>query len=121
MMRTIGLATQLDLGEEEGRVEHESKMDLRLGVRMTGERLTQQSRQRGLEGGLGICLGVCGNFLNVQFLVDSLTLRAENKKIIKLFKKIKIKQIIYGNFSAAHTVYCPPPLELWNKRHTDGG
>lgn len=47
MMATIGLATQLDLGEEEGRGEHESKMDLRVGIRMTGERLMQQSRQRG--------------------------------------------------------------------------
>lgn len=103
-MGTIGLATQLDLGDEEGRGEHESKMDPRIGVRMTGERLMQLSRQSGLEEGLGICLGMCGNFLNVQFVVDSLTVRAEDKKI-KLLKN----QIIYGNFSAAHTVYFPPP------------
>lgn len=64
-------------------------MDPGFGVRMTGERLMQQSRQRGLEEGLAICLGMCGHFLNVHFVAESLTLRAEDKKKIKLLKKLK--------------------------------
>lgn len=60
--------------------KHESETAPRFGVRMTGKRLMQQSRQGGLEEGLGICLGLCGNFLDVLFMVNILTLRAENKK-----------------------------------------
>lgn len=58
----MGLATRLDLGREKDRREHESKVAPRFGVRMTGERLMHQNRQRGLEEGPGICLECVGIF-----------------------------------------------------------